>query len=274
MIKTITSLYFDGKDKGIILDNAYDLHIRNQFSKYIKENSINYLRCQDTDINLLTFFPNVEFITLPEDAENIEGLYNLKKLRGLEISSRNLEKLDLFCFSDLEYLIISDYSKEHSYKLQSCKQLKHICIIHSDISSLESVAINSELESLHLEFCYNLKKLDGIQSFKGLKRLILDYCLKLENVSVLCSLADSINYLRITDCNKIQGLIDVLSKLTEIKTLYLSTSQTSKVNNLRSVGFVKKLTKLEDFMTNYKIEDGDLAPLLNVKQVDVLRFYK
>ena len=83
MIKKVTSLYYNGKDNGIILDDAYDLYKRNQYIKYIKEKSINYLYCQDLDMNLLASFPDMEFITIPEDAENIEGVYNLKLLTGL-----------------------------------------------------------------------------------------------------------------------------------------------------------------------------------------------
>ena len=31
MIKKVTSLYYNGKDNGIILDDAYDLYKRNQY---------------------------------------------------------------------------------------------------------------------------------------------------------------------------------------------------------------------------------------------------
>ena len=53
MNKNVTSFYYDGKDNGIILDDAYDLYKRSQYIKYVKEHSINYLRCQDVDMNLL-----------------------------------------------------------------------------------------------------------------------------------------------------------------------------------------------------------------------------
>ena len=42
MIKKVTSLYYNGKDNGIILDDAYDLYKRNQYIKYIKELIPNY----------------------------------------------------------------------------------------------------------------------------------------------------------------------------------------------------------------------------------------
>ena len=273
MIKTNTSHYFDGNDNGIILDDAYDLYKRNQYAKYIKENSINYLRCQDVDMNLLTSFPNIEFVTIPEDAENIEGLYNLRMLKGLEITANKLELLDLSCFSNLEYLIIHNYSKEHNL-LINCKQLKHLCIIHSNITSLKTITTNGCLESLHLEFCYNLKTLDGIQLFGQLSKVVLDYCLKMENISDMKFFVNSLKYLRITDCNKIQGLSYILSGLVELENLHISTSQTNCINKLYSVSFVGKLTKLKSFVTDYKIEDGDLKPLLNIESVDVLKFYK
>ena len=273
MIKNVTSLYFDGNDSGIILDDAYDLYKRNQYLKYVKENSINYLRCQDVDMNLLASFPDIEFITIPEDAENIEGIYQIRKLKGLEITAEKLELLDLSYFSYLEYLIIHDYSRGRNL-LINCKQLKHLCIIHSNIANLKTISMSSNLESLHLEFCYNLKTLDGIQSFGQVCRLVLDYCLKLENIFEIKFFTNSLKYLRITDCNKIQELSYILPKLVELEKLHISTSQTNCINKLDSVGFVEKLVKLKSFVSNYKIEDGDLKPLLNIESVDILKFYK
>lgn len=273
MIKNVTSFYYDGKDNGIILDDAYDLYKRSQYIKYVKEHSINYLRCQDVDMNLLTFFPEIEFITVPEDAEHLENIYKLRKLKGLEITANKLKLLDLSGFSNLEYLIVHDYSNGCNLLL-NCNKLKHLFIIHSNITDLNSISINCNLESLHLEFCYNLKTLDGIRLFGQLKRVILDYCLKLKNISDLKFFANSLKCLRITDCNKINELSDTLSELLAIESIHLSTSQTNCVNKLPSVCFVDKLVRLKSFLTDYQIEDGDLKPLLKIKEVDILKFYK
>lgn len=273
MIKNVKSLYYDGKDNGVILDGAYDLYNRNQYTKYVKENSVNYLYCQDVDMSLLAFFPDIEFITIPEDAENIEGVYALKSLRGLEITANKLELLELSRFSDLEYLVIRDYLKERDLLL-NCKRLKHLCLVRSGVTNLKTILSNCDLESLRLEFCYNLKSLNGVQCLQNLSKIELDYCLKLENISDIQSAANSLKYLRITDCNKIRELPSELIKLSELETLYVSTSQTRCVNKFTSIEFIKKLTKLKNFMTDYKIEDGNLEPLLNVENVDVLKFYK
>jgi hypothetical protein len=133
-------------------------------------------------MNLLASFPGIEFITVPEDAENIESIYQIRKLKGLEITAKELELLDLSRFSYLEYLIVHDYLRERNL-LINCKQLKHLCIIHSNIVNLKTISMNSKLETLHLEFCYNLNTLDGIQSFGQLTKFVLDYCLKMENIS-------------------------------------------------------------------------------------------
>ena len=273
MIKKVTSLYYNGTDNGIILDDAYDLYKRNQYIKYIKEKSINYLYCQDLDMNLLASFPDMEFITIPEDAENIEGVYNLKLLTGLEITANKLKLLDLSYFSNLEYLVIHDYSSKQNL-LINCKQLKYLCIVHSDITSLKSILINYNLESLRLDFCYNLKTLNGIESLKHLNKMELDYCLRLENILDIQFTANSLKEFIITDCNKIQELSTILGKLSELETLYISTFQTNSVNKLPSIEFIKNLTKLKNFMTDYKIEDGNLKPLLNIENVDILKFYK
>lgn len=273
MIKNVKSLYYDGKDNGVILDGAYDLYNRNQYIKYVKENSVNYLYCQDVDMSLLAFFPDIEFITIPEDAENIEGVYALKSLRGLEITANKLELLELSRFSDLEYLVIRDYLKERDLLL-NCKRLKHLCLVRSGVTNLKTILSNCDLEYLRLEFCYNLKTLKGVQCLQNLRKAELDYCLKLENISDIQSAANSLKYLRITDCNKIRELPSESIKLSELETLYVSTSQTRCVNKFTSIEFIKKLTKLKNFMTDYKIEDGNLEPLLNVENVDVLKFYK
>ena len=273
MIEAITSLYFDGKDNGIILDDAYDLYKKNQYVKYVNENSINYLRCQDVDMNLLVFFPDIEFITVPEDAENINAIYNLKKLKGLEISTKNFNKLDLSRLDNLEYLVLYDYSKK-CQELQSCKNLKHLVIVHSNITDLNCISANCNLESLHLNFCYGLRSLTGIQSFSNLSKLELEYCLKLEDISEVTSLGNSIKYLSITDCNRVKELYSSLSKLLMLETLYLTSFQTSKVNSLPSIDFIENLLKIKKFMTDYKILDGDLTALLTVEEVDILKFYR
>lgn len=273
MIEKIQSHYFGEQANGIILDNAYDLYKRNQYAKYMAENGINYLRCKDEDMNLLAFFPNAEYVTVPEEAKNIDGLYNLKRLKGLEITAKNLEILNLSCFNALEYLIVHDYSKKY-FELKVGKQLKRLALVHSDIENLDFEFINCDLKALRLEFCYNLKTLKGIRKLGRLNRLELDYCLKLENIEDIKAFSNSLNYLRITDCNKIQEITDVLFELSGLETLYISTSQTNRVNNLTSVKFIEKQKKLKDFMTDYKIEDGDLKPLLNVENVDILKFYK
>ena len=98
--------------------------------------------------------------------------------------------------------------------------------------------------------------------------------MRLENILDIQFTANSLKEFIITDCNKIQELSTMLGKLSELETLYISTFQTNSVNKLPSIEFIKNLTKLKNFMTDYKIEDGNLKPLLNIENVDILKFYK
>ena len=41
----------------------------------------------------------------------------------------------------------------------------------------------------------------------------------------------------------------------------------------KSLNFISELLELEFFVTNYKIEDGDLSYLLNLKDVTIVPFY-
>ncbi|MBQ9481090.1 MAG: hypothetical protein IJU84_02880 [Clostridia bacterium] len=269
MIKNISSLYFDGLDKGIVIDNAYDIYARRLYIKYIEENNINYLRFQDTDMNLAAFFPNVEYVLVPEEAENLQGLYSLKKIKGIEISAHNLEQINLSSFTNLEYLIVTDYLVEKN-KLTFSNNIKHLCFLHSDTSDLKFLYKNKNLESLQLEFCYRLKTINGIQNLQYLNKLTLDYCLKLSDISNIKSLSGKLNYLRITDCNKIHDQINYLSALSELETLYITVSQTRKQNNFESLMFIKPMKNLKRFVTNYKINDCDLTQLKQVEEVEIL----
>ena len=79
--------------------------------------------------------------------------------------------------------------------------------------------------------------------------------------------------LNITDCNKIEDL-NILGELINLESLKLTTFQTHHTNKLGSLKFINNMKKLKKFMTDYRVVDKDLSPLLKVEKVDVLKFFK
>lgn len=271
-IKSFKSLFFEGLDNGIVLDNAYDQYKRNRYIDYINENHINCLEFQDVDMSLLMYFSNIDFLIVPNDAENVEVLNKYNRLIGLEIDADLLEKLDLSLFKQLKYLVVYNFSNQ-KLDFTLLTNLKSLILRMSDIKNLENLKELSNIESLYLDFCKKIVSLKGIEKLFGLKKLVLDYCTKLEDVNDVSNLGVSLKYLKISDCNNIRSL-EFLKDLFKLETLYLTSFETKFINILDSVSFVEKMLKLKNFMTDYRIKDGDLKPLLKIEKVELLRFYR
>lgn len=271
-IKTHFSIFFQDLAQGIVLDNAYDLYLRNRYIDYVDKFNINYISSQDIDMNMLKFFPNIEFLTVPPDAENLHALYNLKKLKGIEIFARCFDDLDLTKFENLEYLLVQE-QPQNIHQLEHCKKLKHLKCSQwdsTDVSDLKSICT---LKSLELEFCGKLQSLNGIGNLTILEKVSIIYCSKLRQIEELKGVKDSLKRLILEDCNKIEDL-STIALLCNLEFLLLSSFQTRGVNKLPSLKFIREMPHLKEFLTDYKIEDGDLTPLLKVDKVDVLKFYR
>ena len=177
----ITSLRFNNIN-GITLDNAYDLYMREKYISFIRENDIRYIRCQDNDMSLLSYFSDIEFLTVPEDAENIWYIENLKKLRGLEISAKFFDALDLSKLPFLENIVIFETPKRMK-KLEKIPNLKQLWCVQWDIKDLMCFKlIDNNIEKLHLEFCGRLLSLIGVEYFRLLQEIEIDYCLRIKDI--------------------------------------------------------------------------------------------
>lgn len=265
------SIFFKNLANGIVLDNAYDIYMRNQYIDYVYNKNINYIWSQDIDMNMISFFPDIEFLTVPQDAENIQALYNLKKLKGIEISARCLDELDLSQFNNLEYLLVIEKPKKMN-NLEGCKNLKHLYCSQWKILDIDDLKCLNSLESLTLQFCERLQSLKGIEYFIHLKELKIEYCLKLRRINDLKEIKGSLKRLTLEDCNKIEDL-NTIELLYELEWLHLFSFQTRVINKFPSLKFVNQMPHLKNFLTDYKIGDGDLTPLLKVENVDILNFY-
>ena len=134
-------------------------------------------------------------------------------------------------------------------KLEGCKE-----------KELRYYFVSERLKYLDLYDC-PLKNLNGIERARELQWMVLDGMTKLEDLSALESVADSLEALEIDHCGKIKDF-SVLSKLKNLKHLELIGK--NKLENLR---FLDQMKKLETFTFNMNVEDGDLAPCLRIPYV-------
>ena len=175
-------------------------------------------------------------------------------------------------FESLEYLLVREKPKRIS-NLSRCKNLKHLYCNQWKIVDVDDLKCLKGLKSLTLEFCDRLQSLNGVEGLAVLEKISIIYCLKLRKIEGLGGIKDSLKCFIVEDCNKIEDWTTI-KYLCNLERLFLSSFQTRVVNKIASLKFIEQMPKLKEFMTNYKIEDGDLTPLLKVEKVDILKFYR
>lgn len=269
MLKESTNIFF-GNVKGIIVDNSYDKYVLNQLIKYYKDNKIEYLYSQDNDLSYLKHFDGVSFLSIPDEATNFDELNNLNNLRGLRLYSSSLKNIKPNILEKLEYLEII-YNDNALIDYSFLKALKHLRICNYPYGEIN---IFNKLESLEFDYCKKLYNLDFIKKIKTLKKIKLSFIPQLKDVSFLMELSNNLDNLQIRDCKKIVNLEMVLSRLTHAKNIEIITLETDSKMKIKNLSFMKNLSRLETFSTNYKIEDGVLDNLLKLKDANITAFYR
>lgn len=258
------NLFFDNK-LGIEIDDAYDTYKRYNYIKYVKENSVDMVYSRDYDISYLIDMPTIKYVILNDDIYNYEVLYEMPNLIGIKIFASSLKKLDINKMKFLKYIAV---------------------IVDEDISLLKYC----HLEALEL---INCNKIPDFMSFNKLVRLSLvncniisigeipntiqfvnlDYCLKLRDISGLFK-SKNLKILHIYDCNNIVNVCDIIKSCDNLEKLYLYNKTLKPKNRFDSLNFLKKLYNLTVFRTDYKVDDNDLKPLLNLKDANLYKWYK
>ena len=249
---------------GIRFDDAYDIIKRKAYIKYVAEHHINYLHSQDDDMLNVTYFPDIEYLTVPDDAENLEALYSLRNLKGIELRAKQLRTICLSNFPQLTHLSIGDGQAQDMSEIAKISTLTHLYCQQWKLENLCSFTGFDKLEVLVLNFCGRLKRLTGLEQLTSLNGLRIEYCLKLVDIDAIITLAKTLKSLRIMDCNKVNSY-DGIQALVGLEKLQLFTSQTSVKNYLQSLDFISKLKRLKSFYTNYRIVNGDMTPLLGIE---------
>lgn len=268
-IKKIKETFFKNT-LGIVIDNSYNPYTLNVYKKYVKEHNIKYLISQDNDLSYLKFFPQIQFIEINDESENIELLYTLKELKGIKIHSNILNKIDLKLFSKLEYVYVIINEK---LKFDKLFNIKYLYIQFFNEKSISNIYNLKHLKKLTLEYCNKIESLEGIENLVQLNSIRIDYCKKLKDIHNLIFLPN-LKELEILESNQIENIEKALIKLNKIEKIIVYSNSISSKKAFTSLDFIKNLKKLKIFQTDYIIKDGNLTPLMNLTDTSILTWKK
>jgi hypothetical protein len=157
-----------------------------------------------------------------------------------------------------EFFIDIDY-KEIKNNMNTVKDKKYIilwnykCNKDNDFMDLPE---NNSIEYLRLNRSNN-KSFKGIEKISGIKRLELNYCIKLENDIGLSALQNTIEWLCIDQSSKFK-ISSELFTLKNLKVLCLNNC-----GEIDSLDFLEYFPNLVDFrFVNTNILDGNLTPII------------
>ena len=243
--------------EGFLLDDAYDPYKKYRYIGYFKEHQTEYIRCQDADLRNLLCFKGIRYLTIPVEAENYQDLENLSSLIGIELCGTQISMIPLSVKRNLQSVIIhcsndsmdfADFINLHELKMDgfpgfknpNCQflrglKLKKLSLSSRNLKSLEGIESQSELEELELSYCSNLADISHISSLNNLKSVVLSANNKLIN-----------NKLKTTSLNCLPVYVEHLS--------VLGTESSAERSRFTSLSFLQRLTNLNEFETNWKVD--------------------
>ncbi|MFE4094611.1 leucine-rich repeat domain-containing protein [Priestia sp. YIM B13484] len=234
--------------------------------EYINKHNVKHLDITNDyykkeDIDFLFQCNHIEYLSIHgEYLKDISGIYSLKNLEGLGITSINLD-IDLAHLNTLESLTLSWNKKfKNINQLSNLKGL-YIWSYNPKNKNLEEFKELKNLESLLLAQC-RIESLQGIQHLNKLSSLEIAYLRTLKSLKGIEGLYSSLKFLKIEACKNIQDFstIQTLSKL-EILSL-------PRCGEVPSINFIRRLENLEAFsFLGTNVLDGDISPCTKLKQV-------
>jgi len=213
------------------------------------------------DINFLLQCNHIEYLSIDGGyLKDISGIYSLKNLKGLGISSANIE-INLGNLSTLETLTLSWNKKfKNIHQLSNLKGL-YIWSYNPKSKDLEEFKNLKSLECLHLTQC-RIESLQGIEYIKTLNSLDIAYLRTLKSLKGIEGLYSSLKFLKIEACKNIQDF-STIQTLSKLEMLSLP-----RCGEVPSINFIRRLENLEAFsFLGTNVLDGDISPCTKLKQV-------
>lgn len=257
------------EDNCIAIDDCYSpVTKKRNIDNYINQHAKGVIS-QDNDVSYLPDVPNLYYACLPRDVENIDVIVQLTHLKALKLFSSALNKIDISHLINLEHLhIIEDDVLSNFYFPKSLVSVYFQGFGFKNLLPLKSFI---QLRELYIDNSSKLVSIEGIENLTSLNLVSLDYCSKLKNIESISSLSKTLKALRVMECNKVMSF-DFLNDLKELTNVFIVNSHSMAPIKLPNLEFVDS-TKIDEYICNFKIEDGNLKPLLKSKHAEVFKFY-
>ena len=264
-IKEYTNEFFNNS-KSIRISNSYEPYYLFEMRRYFENNNIECIEANDTDLDIyLKYFTNVKYVYLNSHATCLEEVNKLTNLKGISLCNHQLKNISDDILKKIEYLEIYYYEKKQ-VDFSKFKSLKHLRLLNYPFENLN---ITNGLYSFEIDEAPKLCILNGLNT-NELTKLKLENVRNLQSIELECPKLSSFYIYDSKKVINIESFLECCKALQSI--VIISYSDTNA--NLQSLKFISELISLEEFRTNFKILDGDLKPLLKLKDVIMIHFYK
>ena len=240
--------------------------------EFIQTNDVKKAIVIAETIGFLKQCPNLEYLwILPAISAkefDYSPLYDLPNLKWLQCESSYgihdefVATIDYSRLTSLKRLLVS--GKKGHINVESAQTITSLlCDFgYPNAESLANYIPSEMLINLSLNQS-SIATLAGIEVALKLKRVRLSYNRRLEDISALRYLRNSLACLEIDACGKIKDF-SVLQELTELEFLTLKGS-----NSISSISFIKNMPNLKYLHLTMNVEDGDLTLCENIQYVRI-----
>lgn len=194
--------------------------------------------------------------------QQLTFLYSVPFIEELKLDTDNFAgKLDLSCLPALKDLVLT-YS-DNIDGLQTLEQLERLVVFRVKTANKDLAGVlPGNIRDLAIRQS-PLESLSGLEELKRLEKCELSYLPKLQDVSALAALKDSLKFLDIQNAKRITNhhTLGALENLDELCIL--------QCKSMPSIGWLRSLKRLRRFVfMDTRIEDGDLSPLLDLPNLE------
>jgi len=194
----------------------------------------------------------IEELVIGSERMSYDGLSDFHNLTLLGVLDNKKDVVDLNNFPNLITLNCS--LTKRLTGLENCKKLRNLTVsdYKSKSNDLTAFPVLEKLQSLNL-IITSITSLQGIERFSDLKKLEIFRASKLERISSLLTLSESLESLEIEQCKKIMDY-EILGRMQSLRKIILSNS-----GEIKSLSFVQQLPLL-DFISFWgtNVLDGNL----------------
>lgn len=220
------------------------------------------------DISFITQCPTLRHVSvIPADTVgdgfDFSPLYLMPELRSASCHTEYGKK-DQFSstvdYSRIRGLVDVGVSNRGHLNYNKIPMLRSLGISHYKAKDISEMFCSKELDTLQMIQC-GVESLEGIEKSEKMQCLYLYYDRKLQDISQLSKVKDTLRALCIENCPKIEDF-SVLKELKNLELLRLHGS-----NSIPSLDFLKELKSLKTFTFSINVLDGDLMPCKNLSYV-------